>query len=256
MYEQVCYDNAYLKEVVVRVDFATPLATLGKTLPPKVGNVALKRFPVSEPRQALSQELQISSREVKHTREEFTEWNYYGREREKRLTLAPSCVFASYSRYQTFEILKADFLAILNAVFEAYPDTQGGRMGLRYINQFEHLDADALTWDKYVDGRLLGLFDRFRSERETITRVFHIVEFKYDDLQVKFQFGAPNPDFPAGIRRPVFVLDIDAYVQGLQDLKEIEANIERGHEKIQALFEQSITNELRSAMRAQGSQST
>lgn len=249
MYDDICYDQPFLKEVIVRVDFSSPLDALASTIPPKVSNAALACFPVSEPRKALAQELQLSANAVQHRRQEFTEWNYYGRDREKRLMISPAVIFATYSRYSTYEVLKDDFLSVLSVLFPTFPDLRASRLGLRYINHIETNDGNPLHWNEYVDERLLGLFARF-TDREHVSRLFNITEFKYDDLQVKFQFGVPNPDFPAPIRRPLFVLDIDAYVQGLQDLGEISANIDRAHKQIQAMFEDSITDRLREVMRA------
>ena len=95
---------------------------------------------------------------------------------------------------------------------------------------------------------MLGLLQRF-NDREHVNRLFNTVESRYDDLGVRFNFGLPNPDFPALIRRRVFVLDIDAYVQGAQDRNDIVANMDRAHDRIQQLFEESITDELRTAMK-------
>jgi uncharacterized protein (TIGR04255 family) len=96
---------------------------------------------------------------------------------------------------------------------------------------------------------MLGLLNFFR-DREHLSRIFHIVEFRFEDLNVKFQFGLPNPDFPSAIKNPRFVLDLDGYVQGPQDYSEIIANIDLEHAQIQRLFEESITDELRRIMDA------
>jgi len=247
MYQNVCYENNFLKEVIVKVDFSSPLEALRKKIPPHVGNAALTCFPISEPKKALAQKLKLSAVEITHEKQEFTEWNYYGREREKRLVIAPHCVFVTYSHYSTFEALKEDFFSVLSSLFEAFPNLGIGRTGLRYINHIVPNMPDPFEWHDYIDGRLLGLFSRF-TERKYITRLFNIAEFKYEDLQIKFQFGAPNPDFPATIRRPLFILDIDGFVHGLQELSEISKNLDRAHERIQALFEESITDRLREVM--------
>jgi uncharacterized protein (TIGR04255 family) len=249
MHENVCYESPFLKEVIVRIDFASPVEALSGNIPSKIGNEALSRFPISEPRKMLTQELQFSDKKLSHRRQEFMEWNYHGIDREKRLKIAPNFVLASFFRYSSYELLKDDFVSIIEKIFSAYPDLRGSRLGLRYINKLDPRDANPFEWAAYIDQRILGLFSRF-TDREHITRLFNITEFKYDDIQVKFQFGAPNPDFPAVIRRPLFVLDIDAYVQGLQDFAEITGNMDRAHDRIQTLFEESITDELRGLMRA------
>ena len=84
-YDDICYQNSFLKEVIARIDFAAPITSLRTNIPQKVANAAIERFPIFEERKALAQELQVSSSEVHHKREEFSEWNYHGRDREKRL---------------------------------------------------------------------------------------------------------------------------------------------------------------------------
>ena len=249
MYDRVRYSKPFLKEVILRVDFAAPQKAFTKTLPDKVANAALLHFPIAEPVQALAQELQITPREVKQKRSEFTEWNFHGREREKRLAISPLFIFTTHGSYRTYEELKQEFLAVMEVLFAEFPDLRASRMGLRYINNIDIEDTDPLKWDRYIDASLLCLFSRFH-DPDHLTRLFHIVEFKYDDLQVKLQFGLPNPDFPAVIRKPIFILDVDGYVQGLQDLADIKVNVDHAHAQVQRLFEQSITDDLRELMNA------
>ena len=245
-YEGVCYDKPFLKEVIVRVDFSAPIEELGRRLPPSVKDAALKAFPISEPKRVKAQELQFDKAGLRHVESELTEWNFYGRDREKRLTISPLFMFMTYSSYESFEALKADFSSVLTPLCEAIRDTTASRVGLRYVNNVGK-DAEPFVWDLYFDKQLLGLLARF-ADQEHVNRVFHIVEFRYDDLGVKFQFGLANPDFPAMIRKALFVLDFDGYAQGSQDLREILANVDRAHERIQDLFEHSITNDLRRVM--------
>jgi uncharacterized protein (TIGR04255 family) len=247
MYQDVCYERSFLKDVIVRVDFSSPLDTLTKKIPPSVGSAVLARFPISEPKKVLAQKLKLSAEKISTGKQEFTEWNYYGREREKRLVIAPMSAFVTYSRYSTYEALKDDFFSVLSSLFEVFPNMGIGRTGLRYINHIVPPIPDPFEWHEYIDGRLLGLFSRF-TDRQSVNRLFNIAEFKYEDLQIKFQFGAPNPDFPAAIRRALFILDIDGYVHGLQDLSEVSRNIDRAHERIQTLFEESVTDRLREVM--------
>lgn len=249
MYENTCYSKPFLKEVIVRVDFGSLIPAINQSLPTRIANAALTRFPISEPQKVLEQELQFAESGVQHRKAEITQWHYYGKNRDKRLAIASAFLFATYSQYTTYEDLKADFLTVLRILFEAYPDTRASRVGLRYINNLDVSSTNPFSWSPYINNGMLGLFDFFQ-DQEHLTRIFHIVESRFDDLNVKFQFGLPNPDFPSKIKKPLFVLDLDGYVQGLQDYPEIASNIDRAHERVQELFEHSITDELRRIMRA------
>ncbi len=249
MYEDICYKKNFLKEVIARIDFAASIDSLEKNLVAKIANKAVLRFPISEPRKKHAQALEVSPDAFKHKRTEFTEWNYYGKEREKRLVITPSTAFVTYNKYSTFERLKEDFIIIIESIFNTYTETKASRFGLRYINNFEFKLNDPLKWDSYFNNDLLGLFNKF-SDRHHLARLFHIIEFKHEDIFIKFQFGVPNPDFPAVIKKPLFVIDLDGYVQGLQDLTDIKNNLDAIHdEHIQRIFEDSITDKLRKIMK-------
>lgn len=250
-HDDVCYEKPHLKEVIVRVDFSAPIEDLGRKLPPKVKEAAIKAFPISEPKKIKAQELQFGKGGLKHVESELTEWDFYGRDREKRLAIHPMFLFVTYSAYSTFEVLKADLTSVLTPLCQSFAGMSASRVGLRYVNSIEKA-AEPFVWDAYIDASLLGLLTRF-ADAAHVNRIFHIVEFRYDDVGVKFQFGLANPDFPAHIRKPLFVLDLDGYSQGSQDLQEILTNVDRAHERIQDQFERSITDEFRQVMRVRQS---
>ncbi len=251
MYDDVCYNNSFLKEVIARVDFAAEDELLRKRIPPEIGNAAVKRFPISEQKKAMKHELQLSTKEFHGKQEEIIEWNYHGLNHEKRLVISSATILVTYTKYSSFEELKEDFLSVLAQLFKERMALQGARFGLRYVNNIEPANSDPFKWSEYIDTRLLGLFERFSAQQDIVTRLFNIAEFRDDnDIQIKFQFGAANPDYPARICRPSFVLDIDAYYHGLQDYPDIAKMIDIAHEQIQRLFEDSITAGLRKMMHA------
>jgi uncharacterized protein (TIGR04255 family) len=247
MYEDVRYGKPFLDEVILRVDFSAPEPRLGKALPSQVKAAAIDRFPISEPRKAIAREFQVSKTDFSSMTEEFTEWNFHGRHREKRLAIGPQFVFVTNSRYKDYESLRDDFRAVSQPLFAAFQDLQGSRLGLRYINKIERPQPEPYDWQALIDRSLLGLLERF-TDRDTLSRVFHIVDFKFDQVQVKFQFGLPNPDFPAPIKKSLFVLDLDGVVSGPQGHQDMMDSADLAHTRIQHLFEDSITDEMRVLM--------
>ncbi|BCV48516.1 TIGR04255 family protein [Shewanella algae] len=89
MSEQICYENPFLKEVIFRVDFATPLEGVVTSVPSTVLREIMKAFPIAEPQTVQSQEFQISGQTVSSTTHEIKQWVYHGREREKSMILQP-----------------------------------------------------------------------------------------------------------------------------------------------------------------------
>lgn len=248
MYEETCYEKPFLKEVISRIDFVTPLEGLRQALPPKLAKELSRYFPISEPVDAVAQELQLKGTEVRHLKSQFKQWNFYGKEREKKLVLTANWIFVTYSRYSTYENMKAEFATVIEGLARMFPDVSASRFGLRYINIIEIPDlASPTSWKEYINNRLLGT-TTFFTQPANLTRLIHIAELRYDDVEVRFQFGMPNPDYPAIMKRPQYVLDLDAYVRTAHDMRESLQYMEQAHERIQELFEGSITNKLRERM--------
>ena len=124
--------------------------------------------------------------------------------------------------------MKAQFAAIVDAVGKAFPDAKAGRFGLRYINIIEIDLATPTSWGDYIAPGLLGTMTFF-TQPQHLTRLIQVAELKHGDLDVRFQFGMPNPDYPTRTRRPQFVLDIDAYVPTAHDLGESLQYMEQAH---------------------------
>jgi len=90
----------------------------------------------------------------------------------------------------------------------------------------------------------------FFPEGDLLTRLMGIAELKYGEMDLRFQFGMPNADYPAPIRRPLYVLDVDASVSQAHDFSEVVGHMDSAHDRIQAIFERSITGDLRGKMDA------
>ena len=98
MYEEICYEAPFLKEVILRVDFPSPLDGVERSLSKKVMNAALSSFPISEPQKSQTQELQFSGEDVQSKTSEAMQWVFFGEEREKTLIIEPSSVVQTSRR--------------------------------------------------------------------------------------------------------------------------------------------------------------
>lgn len=157
----------------------------------------------------------------------------------------------SYKKYDSFDVLKQDFLPIVGELFSIYDDFEGKRLGLRYINEITLPGNNVLDWTDYLDERLLTNLN-FPQDPSKICRAFNNLELNYGNLIIRFQYGMFNADYPAPIRKKSFILDYDAYYQGPQNLEDIQHNINIFHEALQTLFEYSISDKLRSLMGVEG----
>lgn len=250
MYEVVCYKKPFLKEVIFKVDFPSSLQTIEKGLPPKLTKAILSKFPISEPQKAHSQELLFTGANLQTKSTEIMQWVFHGKSREKTIIITPDAILYTNRSYKTYENMVEDIEDVLDVFFEEIKDIAAGRTGLRYINVIDIKENNPLVWNKYINKGILGIID-FHDESQYLTRAFHILEYNFDSLAVKHQFGIANPDFPATIRKKQFVIDIDAYSHGSFEFLDIKNFIGDAHLKIQDIFEKSITNKTREIMKQQ-----
>ncbi|MBI2871199.1 MAG: TIGR04255 family protein [Candidatus Omnitrophica bacterium] len=250
-FAETCYRRNFLKEVIARVDFVSPLPGVEAALPPRLIEVAVGTFPIAEPREAVQRAVEIGPQGVQSSEERFKEWLFHGKERTKTLTIGRQVVLVQHRTYHTYEIVKAEFLGVLDRVAELFPGAQPSRVGLRYVNTIELAEANPTDWSAYLAPQLLSLFQfPLEADRPALSRVFHNLELAFDAFHLRYRLGMHNPDYPARIRQKVFVLDLDAYTHSAVDIREVSHLLDDFHTTIQRYFEQSITDNLRGIMNA------
>ena len=247
MYEQICYQKSYLKQVIAKVDFASPLSQIQNGVPTKLLNTIIENFSIVEPGELLNHELSIEGESFQSKQTKMKQWNYFSKDRSRQLTLSAESIFVVYTVYNSYEETKEQFGIAINALSKAFPDTKASRFGLRYINQIDPALDDATKWDDFINPYLLDN-RKFFENTDSLTRLISIAELQYDDISVRFQFGMPNPDYPAPIKRPLFILDLDGSVSQAHDLTDTLSYMDQAHGHIQKIYERSITDNLRGKM--------
>jgi uncharacterized protein (TIGR04255 family) len=249
MYEDIHYEKHYLTEVIARIDFLNLLENIETKLPKELHTAALEHFPIAEPQKIVHRSIQASQDDLVTRRSSFIQWNFHGKNREKTLAIERGAIFVVYRSYDSYETLRDEFLGFASSFFDVYEDAQVRRLGLRYINNIEIREEDPFSWDDYLNQYMLQIL-RFYPSATAIARAFHVLEFNFGEFSLKYQFGMHNPDYPAPIKRKVFVLDLDAYHEGLLEPHDIDDSLDSFHFRIQELFELSITESLRGIMNA------
>jgi uncharacterized protein (TIGR04255 family) len=157
-------------------------------------------------------------------------------------------MFVEVTKYTVFEDLSRGFLAIVDALYSEFKDLQVKRLGLRYIDKIKLDEPNPTKWDDYIDKDLLCSL-RFVADPSTLVRAINVLEQKFDDeSRLRFQFGMPNPDYPAPIHQKIFVLDTDAYCDLLLSKEEVRQFLDRFHNRCTDSFERLITSKLRKKM--------
>ena len=149
----------------------------------------------------------------------------------------------SIEDYNVFEELKCAVFDILGVVMETFPENQGKRMGLRYINNLQMKDHD-----DWIDDKFFRALSSHKNDKTT--KLMTVLEYAIidKDLSVRLQYGYYNPDYPAIMKKEDFVIDIDAYSTGIIYREDIEQFINDMHYEDQKCFETMITEELRKNM--------
>ncbi len=242
------YRKHFLTKVIIRVDFVSSSGEINKILSTDFRKKILDVFPIPEPKKLIGKQLEITPTTTKETIIETMNWFFHSEHKEKTLCVAADHIDIAYFKYDSFENLRHDFSHVIESFNELYKDIQITRFGLRYINtiEFPHHELP-FEWGEYLSDKLLSIFN-IPEEKSIIARAFHNLTLNFGDHLLRFQFGMHNPDYPASIKKKHFTLDFDAFYQGPQDISDITENIDKFHDKIEALFENSITDRLRETM--------
>jgi uncharacterized protein (TIGR04255 family) len=247
------YPHNFLTGVVVRIDFTVPQEDLRTSIPEDLNQEILKYFPILEPKEAIESEIEVDLTKDnepvnKLNKEKYQEWIYFGKNREKELHITVKFFSIVYHKYERFEELRKDFLSISKLLFSRSPLLGTKRLGLRYINKIFINENRPTDWGKYLDKKLLCIFNVVEDKR-LISRAFQTLVFNEDEIRVTFQFGMFNPDFPAVIHKKEFILDFDGAYNGvIQNVQELETQLEKCRKPIKRTFETHITDALRRKM--------
>jgi len=229
------YKKNYLEEVIVRADFASPIFKLKNSLTRPIEKKIISYFPVTD----IVNTIKINEN-IK-----LNEWNFYGGNREKYLKISQNCLIIDYNKYSSFEILKNEFLDLINQLINLEPELQLKRFGLRYKNVIKFNGKNPTNWDKFFNKNLISIF-KIPKYKNEITRAFSNLSLKSGDVMLTFQYGMHNPDFPLTIKKKIFILDLDAYTDKLiKGDKDIEYFLENFHSIIHDMFENSLDEKLR-----------
>ena len=240
------YKKTFLTIVIVRIDFVNSVEMLKKNLPIDIREVAKTIFPIVEPESKTISEFKLTKDSTKRIDEDITEWVFNDIHRNKKLLINHECMYIEYKKYESYEVLKRDFEVIGNKLCSFFPEIQISRIGLRYINQINAPGTDPFNWSGYINSNLLGIFNF--GDKDRYSRVFCNYALNSENDTVNVNFGMHNPDFPAIIRKKTFILDYDAYSQGLLEWNELKDKIDIFHLLIEKSFEEHITDDLRRIM--------
>jgi uncharacterized protein (TIGR04255 family) len=242
------YPHNFLKNVTARIDFGKNYIEISSNVPNPLQEKIKESFPFMQKKGAMAEQLEVVSEtdiRRRHIRENH--WFFQARDGSRTLCIAPNFLWIDYKKYSNFSDLKDTFAAVIDGLYEAFPEFSVSRFGLRYFNEIELTDPHVTEWNDYLNGDLLTIF-AMADDKMRISRAFHNLEINYGDFNLTFLYGMHNPDYPAPLRRKTFVLDFDAYALKVQGKDGLEGCLQNMHDRIESLFEKSITDKFRAVI--------
>lgn len=244
MYEDISYKRNYVKEVVCRLDFASPILSLRNSMPKEIYEIVKKYYPIAEPIDVIGTELNINPINGPVINQVATkQWQFLSRDRKNKCSIESSAVIFSITNYNIFEEARNSFVDILKIVMNTFGDNQGKRLGLRYINVFPLKGNETWIESKFYDAISAH---KVETTMKLLTSIEYAVIEK--DLFVILKYGYNNPDYPAIMKKEDFLIDIDSYSSGIIYEDDLDKLVDDMHDEVQKCFESMITDTFRTEM--------
>lgn len=256
-YQNICYQNPFLNQVIVRLDFMETLQN-AKVFYEEFERSIVKYFPkkgkdqliklneinvminVKEPSEsAASSELVVGLQK-----------EYWDKNMTNKFIVSNRFIVFEINAYSSFEKMFEMINSIVPS-FMAMTNVTVQRMGIRYINIF---DPEKIKIRKnYFQSDVASSLSKKTQELDDdlkIIRTMHLAEYNFQNMHLNFRYGMFNPEYPNPLKKDNFVLDYDCFIQeAISSSAEIMQGIANGHKIIQKMFENSITDGLRKVMK-------
>lgn len=251
-YNGVCYNNTFLDQVIIRCDFLETLPT-ERIFMEEILKTILRGFPRKGKTQIVHfEEVSVEVSPGIDTQPNASRNVTEGRQitfedqRNNKLILSNKALICEVNTYKTFEDIMERITPIVIAIFSKNAVTVV-RTGIRYINLF---DSEKLKIRKsFFKSDIAASFENklpVNVEGIKCIRTLHTAEYSVRGMRLNFRYGMYNPDYPQVMKKDNFALDYDCYCdESISDSNAVLEQICTGHDAIQILFENSITDSLR-----------
>lgn len=225
----------YLKQVIIKIDFQKE-SNIIKEIDKNLEQEILKSFKLKEPKELKWIDFQLTWNEIKQNKIDKTKWFYYDENHKNICKIMETALLLIINEYEGYEKLKKLWSNIVSSFFNAYPNVQVIRFWLRYINSIE-LNDDKSKWKEIINENLLTNLDIWFNN---LSRLFTVVNENNDWIITNFQYWFYNSDFPSVIKKHVFTLDYNMFINWIISKDDIISYTDDFHIRIKDLFNKSI----------------
>jgi len=246
----VNYTNNYLDQVIFRIDFTREIDHSQKSISSFYTGIK-DIFPHKEDIKNIILEASFSQekdgRKISQTERNVVNYRFTDESKNIIIGLDPTTLFIEVNLYTNFDDLISKINLVLDNLKKCYDNLIIKRTGLRYINKIVLNEDNPLDWANLINGNLISMLN-FPADKSELSRAMGLIELNKDGYYVRFQFGLPNSEFPNPISRREFVLDYDCYNDDEIETSDVIDNLLVFHEDILSLYENAISEGLRTIM--------
>ena len=257
-YSSVKYQKNFIQQVIFRIDFLEFVKS-AEIFDKNILDDILSHFPFSRINQVvkfnnidinINATSPISPPNISTQYEEGIQREFTMENEANRLILSNKFLIVDFRKYTTFEEMHNSFKKTIDVIFEKNKITVT-RTGIRYINIF---DPTKMKIQKnFFSGVIASAFSTALSSElinAHLVRSITLAEYVVNEMRLNFRYGVYNKAYPNPVKSTDFVLDFDCFTTEPFHLPdEINKTIILGHDSIQSLFEDSISDKLREIMK-------
>ncbi len=250
------YAKNFITQVILRADFVSGTVPFAGPIPEELLPV-LENYPQRNDLNRTRTDVQMLKTPqgpVKDSRTiTFLEHNFWTEDKTVHGALCSEYVFLSQKQYDGYLPFRDDFLDLLEATANQFPDLRIRRLGFRYVNEIKLPEADAGPglgadfWEHYINPWLLGGL-RFAANDGALARHMCTTELNYGTDRATIRYGIYNGEYPKPNRRREFVLDVDTFSTTEITPASSAAKLDNYHRAACQVFEAAITDQLRARM--------
>jgi uncharacterized protein (TIGR04255 family) len=246
------YKRNFLSRVILRMDY-DPIPSLKKGEKSPFSEKISSKYPFVTSQPITQVSVKVSPTESGIEQQHSGQiWIHRNEEKGQRYVfLAPDYFSLEYKK-QEYKHL-TEFENDLSYVFTEFDKTckipEFSRIGLRYINDIILKEGNPYDWNNLINKNLItstmaGMIDDMK-----LTRSMHQFMAIYkEDINVLFQYGIYNPEYPNPVAIRQFILDIDCHIKGAIPSADVIKRISDLNDIAIIMFERSIEDGLREIM--------
>lgn len=254
------YRKTFLDQVIIRIDFHETILHNDDIFTTEFERTILDSYPKREKDRIIrfnSVNVVIDTKnqgELNTKNETFDgiQKEYLSIDGKNKVIISNQFIVFEINQYSSFGEHLECIRRILSAFFMKNKVTTA-RTGIRYINLYKS-DEIKLQKNFFSAEVAASLIPRKNVDSTpdelVLVRSMNLSEYLLDSgTRLNFRYGMYNPDYPTALKKNDFALDFDCFSNdSFSGSDDILRCIVEGHDAIQILFEQSITETLRKVM--------